>query len=136
MRDALLGLLQELRNLWPTLAAAMVVFGSSAVGLIAWLLGIDISVTNESMRDLSRVQLVTYGPEGDRDVVWSEDLDRREGEWRYIFTGAHGVALQFEIEGERAREACEFDSQGIGRSVKFTIRPDGAIWCRSSAPRA
>ena len=135
LKDALGGLLNEIGSLWRTLVVGTVVFGLFAIGLYAWLVGIDVSVINESSRDLSGVQLVDYTMEGDRRRHWAEDLDRGEREWRYIFTNARGVAVQFELDGKLIRQDCDFDSKGIGRSVELRIQPNAEVWCIPTAGR-
>lgn len=100
------------------LAMAFVIFGLTS-----------FSVINESGRDLKDVTLQRYSIDGDRGVIWTEDLDRNESEWRYTYPGNYGVLLRFELEGKGVRHECKYDSGGAGRAVALRIEPEGTVSC-------
>lgn len=133
--DAVVGLLAEIGSLWRTILTGIGVFGLFAASFYVWLVGVDISVRNNSSRDLSGVRLLWYATDGSQGMVWTEDLQRGETKWRYLFTGARGVTLHLEFDGTTVRQECDFDSKGIGRSILFGIKPDGTISCEATASR-
>ena len=91
--------------------------------------GVNFYVTNESSLNLKNVTLQRYSFEGDGDVIWVEDLDPGESEWRYTLPGNYGVLLRYERDGKEVRYECKYGSHGASFSVELNIRPDGEIWC-------
>jgi hypothetical protein len=89
----------------------------------------SFSVTNESGRDLKSVTLQRYSIEGDRGIIWTEDLDGGESEWRYTYPGDYGVLLRFVLDGKEVRYECRYDSGGASRAIEFKIDPDGTVSC-------
>lgn len=100
------------------LAAAYLLFGLTS-----------FSVTNESGRDLERVTLQRYSIEGDRAIIWTEELETGEGEWRYTYAGEYGVLLRFHLDGKEVRYECRYGSNGPPRSIEFKIEPEGTVSC-------
>jgi len=129
IKDILRWMLSAARGFWYAVAPFVL---APLIFVVTWYVvfsGQKILVTNESSLDLKGVTLQRYSLEGDRSVVWVEDLGRGESEWRYTLPGEHGVLLRYERDGKEIRYECENGSHGPAILVEFHIEPDGTIWC-------
>jgi hypothetical protein len=117
------------RGFWYAIAPFLlgpVIFAALWFALLG---GVNFHVSNESSLSLRNVTLQRYSFEGDGDVIWVEDLDPGESEWRYTLPGNYGVLLRYERDGKEIRYECRYGSHGASFSVEFHIQPDGEIWC-------
>lgn len=126
------------KRFWRVVAPIVQGFAICWAVAYVWFGFVSISVKNESGRDIQKVTLQRFSfEEGEKitwidgKVIWTEDLDRDEGEWRYTYPGDYGVVLRFEQNANELRSECPYDSAGIALSVEFVIKSDGTVSCWS-----